>query len=199
MNILPRRVLDCSFDQLLSLRTTGRYLYASLAVNMLLQAGFMSYKLAETMYTNEWSDMGFAGLVASYTMWIVISTAGGLFGLYSAHQFDSTTALYCLYAWVALALFQTVEAFVAMVFLAPDVLNTMDATESLLWNTASLLAIEVLFIGFIAAYIQLLDLCEPGKALQAQEGKHLVEEALLSPVVSNHVTPYGTESAAFAI
>ncbi|ETV79872.1 hypothetical protein H257_07087 [Aphanomyces astaci] len=201
MSILPRSVLDSSFDHLLSLRTTGRYLFASLAVNMLLQAGFISFKLAETVHAIERNDVAFASLVTSYVLWILISTAGGVFGLYSAHKYHTKSASYCLYAWVALVVFQIVEAFVAVFVLVPGVQNTVNIKQSLLFNTASLLVIEVVFIGFIYAYIELLDLCETDKnhllGSHGEEGTHLVDEALVSPVVDNHVTAYGTESTSF--
>ncbi|KAH9136246.1 hypothetical protein LEN26_006242 [Aphanomyces euteiches] len=187
---------SCSFDQLLSLRGLARYLFASLAINMLLQAMFIGYKLVEVVQTSAWSSMGFTLLVSCYAAWIAISFLGGLFGLYSAHRYHIPSAIWCLYTWVALALFQIVEATIAIVTLVPEAHFSPEATHTLVWNTLSLLMIELAFVVFIHGYIQLLQLCEPtdrwvAKGKDAQD----VMEAMLSPVVNQHNVSYGTESS----
>ncbi|KAF0699293.1 Aste57867_10135 [Aphanomyces stellatus] len=205
MSFLSRSFLDCSFDQLLALRATGRYLFASLAANMLLQAAFLSYKLMETVHSSdEWSDVAFVVLVVCYTAWIAISATGGFLGLYSAHKYDTRAAVWCLYAWVLLVAFQVVEAIVAVYVIIPEAHYPADAVNSLMWNTVSLLAIEVLFIVFIYGYIQLLELCEPAKRWiqQGMEDVSLMAaaEALTSPSITAHnVKSYGTDSQSITI
>ncbi|OQR80658.1 hypothetical protein ACHHYP_17360 [Achlya hypogyna] len=159
--LLTDYLVNSSMEQLLSLRSSARLLFACLAVNMLLQAFFISYKLVDTVDASTWTSNALMALVVCYTAWIVISAIGGLCGLYSTHYHHTPSAHLCLGSWLLLVFFQMLEGAIAVLYLSPEAELSPETRRMLAVNTIALVLIELVFIAFILGYIQLLEYCAP--------------------------------------
>ncbi|EQC38099.1 hypothetical protein SDRG_04529 [Saprolegnia diclina VS20] len=201
MQVVTNYLVNSSMEQLLSLRASARLLFACLAVNMLLQAVFISYKLIDTVDASTWSSTALVSLVVCYTAWIVISAIGGVCGLYSTHYHHTPSAHLCLGAWLLLVVFQLLEGGIAIFYLSPEAELGPETRRMLAINTAALIAIEVLFIVFILGYIQLLEYCAPfdyNTILDHEDAHFMAATECSSPKVlvplQDMPTTYGTAS-----
>ncbi|OQR95515.1 hypothetical protein THRCLA_22125 [Thraustotheca clavata] len=197
MNLLNQYFIRSSTEHLLSLRATSRLLFACLAVNMLLQALFISFKLTSSVDASNLTSNAIKGLVASYTAWIFVSAIGGLSGLYSTKHYHTRTARVCMTSWVLLVLFQIVEGLIAIYYLSPGAHLSNDAQRILIVNTVALIVIELIFVGFIWVYIQLLEYCALYDYIKYTDIEIAELDSQANPLVKNDdeltkVPGYGT-------
>ncbi|RHZ12208.1 hypothetical protein DYB31_008458 [Aphanomyces astaci] len=192
-----------SMDSLHSHRAIGRLLLIILAGNMLLQSMMVGLQVIQSVTTEDaqselsvgtWSWTACALLVC-HELWVVVSAVGGLAGFHAAWHYSIASATVCLRAWVALACVQTFQYLTVYAMLASiqdDKGRHFDTT--LAWESTVLIAIEVVFIGFVYGYIVVLQEWQRQCKRQDGEGICLVP---LHPATEQRNVLHHTNSSAY--
>ncbi|KAF0699286.1 Aste57867_10128 [Aphanomyces stellatus] len=149
-------------DVVLALREGGRYILAALALLMLWQAVSIGLRVTDTICNDaeraHWSDSAVFALVACYIGWIVVTSLGGLCGLYSSAYYDIPTAGWCLRSWWLLILFQLTEGAVLFGVLCQAPCSAEKLWPVFGWKTLALLGTQGFFIVYIYMYMHILQL-----------------------------------------
>ncbi|RHY26719.1 hypothetical protein DYB32_007351 [Aphanomyces invadans] len=188
-------------DTLHSYRSTGRFLLAIMAGNMMLQSAIVGVHVVQSVATthNDGGDLGGQSnwlpslLLLCQIAWVVASTVGGVAGFCAAYRFHIPSATLCLRSWIVLACIQAVQylALCAMLASPEHQTDKGQLNATLAWESVVLIAIEGVFVLFVHSYIVVLQEWERQRTNEDGEGICLVP---LHPVQgpTDNMPTYGT-------